>query len=83
MRLVALQYNVYNMDDSVGGDVVSLYDVPHGEAARDCHLPRELGQGQPLPGPCDERCAALGEPGGGKTTFGHVSQQSQLQLLWI
>ena len=71
------------MDHPVAGDVVSLDDVTHGQTAGDGHLTGELGQGQPLPGAGDQGGAALGEPAGGQTPLGHVSQQGQLQLLLV
>ena len=80
---LSLQYNINNMDHPVAGDVVSLDDVSHRQTAGDGHLAGELCQGQPLPRPSHQGSAALGEPAGGKTTLGHVSQQGQLQLLLV
>ena len=78
-----LQYNINDMDHSVAGDVVSLDDVSHREAAGDRDLAGELGEGEPLPRPSDQGSAALREPGGGETALGHVSQQGQLQLFLV
>ena len=69
------------MHHTITGLVIHLNHVAHGQAAGDGHLVGELGQRQSLPGPSDQRCAALGEPLGGKTALRHVSQHRQLQLL--
>ena len=71
------------MHHTITGLVIHLNHVAHGQAAGDGHLVGELGQRQPLPGPSDERCTALGKPLGGQTALRHVSQHRQLQLFGV